>query len=566
MSLFSPITNRSASTRALYVVVYLLLAAGALTMIVPLLITISGAMGGAYEPTAVSLYPRFLFSERALWSRFVEARYGGSLENAKMAWESADLDFYTPIPVPEPDEKMLALWKEYRRERGPLPYQLAGLTNARWSNQHASLENMRFRKWLMDRYEGSLTKLNEALLVDFPVSYAIVPPAQNRIVKVDAETPYIDAFREYLKTVSDENRLIWNIGGFYRAVYLPRIYGNDINRLNAEAGTRYTSFREVPFSAEVPGVAANAWFRFLTQVLNPAFIEFTPEGETAFNASGLNKIDFVKVAARPEHLRVVSVDLDFAEWARARGVADARIPQAQIDWEIFQKEKSFWRWQFATQNFRQVIDGLLVHGNGARNTIILVLLSVAGALTVNPMAAYSLSRFKLKQSYQVLLFFLATIAFPAEVAMIPNFLQIKEFGMINTFWALIIPGLVNGFSIFLLKGFFDSLPRELYEAADIDGASEWQIFWGITMSLSKPILAVIALGAFGAAYGAFMFALILAPDPKMWTMMVWIYQLQQGAGPGIVYASILITALPTLIVFICAQNVIMRGIIVPTEK
>jgi multiple sugar transport system permease protein len=63
-----------------------------------------------------------------------------------------------------------------------------------------------------------------------------------------------------------------------------------------------------------------------------------------------------------------------------------------------------------------------------------------------------------------------------------------------------------------------------------------------------------------------MFALILAPDPKMWTLMVWIYQMQQSAGAGIVYASILLTALPTLAVYLCAQNIILRGIIVPSEK
>src|SRR5262249_43150504 len=148
--------------------------------------------------------------------------------------------------------------------------------------------------------------------------------------------------------------------------------------------------------------------------------------------------------------------------------------------------------------------------------------------------------------YTILLFCMMTMAFPAEVTMIPAFLLLKRFpvygliiglivalavamilhrilptfsdakkvliasatgilagywlapwcaahlfgrptatvSLLNTFWALILPGVANGFSIFLLKGFFDSLPRELYEAAEIDGASEWTKFWGITMSLS----------------------------------------------------------------------------------
>jgi len=150
--------------------------------------------------------------------------------------------------------------------------------------------------------------------------------------------------------------------------------------------------------------------------------------------------------------------------------------------------------------------------------------------------------------------------------MIPNYLLLKELKLLNTFGALILPGMANGYAIFLLKGFFDSLPRELYEAADIDGATEWHKFWIVTMNLSKPILAVIALGAFIGAYSNFMFAFILCPDVKMWTLMVWLYQLQFYCSRGVVFASLIIAAIPTLVVFICAQNVILRGIVVPTEK
>lgn len=142
----------------------------------------------------------------------------------------------------------------------------------------------------------------------------------------------------------------------------------------------------------------------------------------------------------------------------------------------------------------------------------------------------------------------------------------SDISLLNSFSALILPELANGFSIFLLKGFFDSLPRELYEAADIDGAGEWTKFWTITMNLSKPILAVLALGAFTSAYSNFMFALILIPDPKMWTLMVWLYELQRYSHPSVVFASLVLAAVPTFLVFVLCQNVIMRGIVVPVEK
>ena len=99
------------------------------------------------------------------------------------------------------------------------------------------------------------------------------------------------------------------------------------------------------------------------------------------------------------------------------------------------------------------------------------------------------------------------MAFPAAVTAIPGFLLIRELGLLNTFAALVLPTVANGLSIFVLKGFFDALPRELYEAATIDGASEWQIFRHITLPMTTPILAVNALNAFIAAYNSWEWAL-----------------------------------------------------------
>ena len=202
------------------------------------------------------------------------------------------------------------------------------------------------------------------------------------------------------------------------------------------------------------------------------------------------------------------------------------IPTRTVDWLDFQEQKSALKWEFLTRNYRTVLDFLLIHGNGIRNTIIFCALMIVTSLIVNPLAAYALSRYRPPSTYAILLFCMATMAFPAEVTMIPSFLLLKQFHLLNTFWALVLPGMANGFSIFLLKGFFDSLPRELYEAADIDGAGEWTKFWVLTMNLSRPILAVLALNAFVAAYTEFMMALVIIPDQKMWTMMVWLFALQ----------------------------------------
>lgn len=567
MSFFSPISKRSGSVRTLLWSIYAILLTGALTMILPLIMTFSGSMAGVYDLESISFFPKFLVSEKALWARYLDARYGGVLESCKMAWSEPSLDFYEPPSGPfDGNQDGIRLWDEFTAGRGGLTPPEAGLAFTRGTKREAALENREFRIWILAQYGNNLDKFNEAMLAEFSQPTLILPPRQNRITLPDVQTPLQKKFEEYLKTVPLNRRLPWDVGGFYRAVFLPRIYGDDIAAYNTANGTAFSSYAEVPFPATVPAAGDGPWFRFVQQILNPAFVVFTPEGEVAWKASGLGKADFIRTNSLPAHLRVESIDLAFSNWAGQKGNPDARIPQRELDWREFQREKGFWRWQFAVQNYVYVLDEVVIQGNGARNTLILVILSIAGALTVNPMAAYALSRFRLRQSYQILLFFLATIAFPAEVAMIPNFLQLKELGLLNTFGALVLPGLVNGFSIFLLKGFFDSLPKELYEAADIDGANEWQIFWGFTMNLSRPILAVIALNAFIGAYSAFFFALILAPDQNMWTLMVWIYQLRQTAGPGIIYASLLITAIPTLVVYLCAQNVILRGIVVPSEK
>lgn len=571
MSFFSPITERSPAVRFLFTSIYGILILGALTMLIPFMVTLSGSTAGSYDLKTFSLYPKFLFHEKALWERYVDAKYTGSIETYKTASNDIYSDFGdVKIPV-EPSAESLKLWEEFRKEYPTLEGRDADLGFTRTSKKEAAYENRKFRVWLLEQHGGDLIALNKALATQFGQVTNILPPPQRRIFAPDLQGAFADKFEEYRNSVPESHRTYLNIGNFFRAVYLPRAYGGEnddgTHAYNAAYGTNYASLADIPFPSTKPALGGEAWADFIQKILNPVFVELSPEGEAELKESGLERNDFIRIKANPDHFKVVSLDTKFHDWAKkTHNVEDARIPQIWLDWLSFQKEKGFWRMQFLKQNFVFVLDEVMIQGNGVKNSLIYILLAVGGALTINPLAAYALSRYKLPQSYHILLFFLATIAFPVEVSMIPNFLQLKELGLLNTFGALILPGLVNGFSIFLLKGFFDSLPKELYEAADIDGANEWQIFWGITMNLSKPILAVIALGAFTSAYGAFFFALILAPDQKMWTLMVWVYQLRQEAGPGIVYASLLITAVPTLIVYLCAQNVILRGIVVPSDK
>ena len=242
------------------------------------------------------------------------------------------------------------------------------------------------------------------------------------------------------------------------------------------------------------------------------------------------------------------------------------MPVDHLEMQYVLANKGKLRRTFASRNFINVYDALFIQGRAFLNTTIFCILSVLTALLINPMAAYAMSRFQLPGTYKVLLILMATMSFPPMVAMIPTFIMLRELSLLNTFWALVLPGVANGYMIFLLKGFFDSLPQDLYHAALIDGAGEVRMFFQITMALSKPILAVVALGAFNYAYMMFLYALVVCPSEDMWLLSVWLMQYQGQVSMGGMFASVLIASIPPLIIFIFAQNIIMRGIVVPVEK
>ena len=224
--------------------------------------------------------------------------------------------------------------------------------------------------------------------------------------------------------------------------------------------------------------------------------------------------------------------------------------------------------QSAFANYRLVGDYLFLRGRAFANTILLVILTILASLTVNPLAAYALSRFKMRSTEKILLFMLATMAFPAAVTAIPGFLLIRDLGLLNSFAALILPSVASGMSIFILKGFFDALPRELYEAAAIDGANEWTVFCRITLPMTTPILAVNALNAFIHAYSSWEWAFLVCQKESHWTLAVWMYQMSQTFThqPWCVMAGFVLVSIPTALVFLVCQKVILRGIVLPSMK
>ncbi len=331
-----------------------------------------------------------------------------------------------------------------------------------------------------------------------------------------------------------------------------------IKRYNEMCGTSYASLDDVPFPPRAPEnpLERNFWMDYVKEM--PLEAKKILSSEAAYQAFLKGKYGTVERTNE-------AYGTDWKDFESIQFLFPI------IDCADFFSNYKLLYWRFLTYNFAEVIRFVTTRGRALPNTLILVTLAVCGTLLVNPLAAYALSRYKLKQGHKILLFLLATMAFPAEVAMIPSFLLLRDLHLLNTFGALLLPGLANGFSIFLLKGFFDGLPPELYEAASIDGAGEWTMFWRITMPICKPILAVLALGAYVGAYGGFLWALLVCQDERMWTLMVWLHQFSlkymiEYRMPYMVMAGFVIAAVPTLIVLLFCQRIILRGIIIPTMK
>ena len=516
----------------------------------------SWQLGQVYAPRSRGVIPANL---RA-FKRRLEDEYGGDIEKCNAAlqtrFEGWNAVFYLPnVPLYRRqavrDRPLDRAFNEFKR------YFPVG------RRSYISMEKFYRRVYLRTRYQGDIADYNRSHATHRG-AWNEIPVPQRITERTGLTAAERRDWEDFVRTVVN---IVWvRVAPTSEyAAFLKVKYGGDLQLLNRRYGTTYQSWGQVQVPQNVPHSGME-----LSDLTN--FIE-----------EGIKDPESGKVHRAPlDSLRLVSVEQRFRARLKAKygtlqrlreatGYAAATwasipLPQEAIHWRFFRSHKRQIRKEFIVRNFLTVFDVVLLHGRAVFNTVVYCLLAILAALTVNPLAAYGLSRFKPPGQYKLLMFLMLTMAFPPMVATIPVFLMLRDFHLLNSFWALILPTLANGYSIFLLKGFFDSLPQELYESAQLDGASELRIFMQITMSLSKPILAVIALNTFRMAYANFMMALLVCQDSRMWTIMPWLYQLQQRSGEGVVFASLLVAAVPTFLVFAFCQNVIMRGIVVPVEK
>ncbi|MFI7065024.1 carbohydrate ABC transporter permease [Kribbella sp. NPDC050124] len=186
-------------------------------------------------------------------------------------------------------------------------------------------------------------------------------------------------------------------------------------------------------------------------------------------------------------------------------------------------------------------------------------------LAVDVTAAYALSKLRPVFGKVVLGAMLATLMIPPMVLLLPTYLTAKDLpilhlDLLNTPWAIWLPAAANGFFVFLLKRFFDSIPRELLEAAEIDGASPARILWSIVLPVSRPILGVVSILSVVTVWKDFVWPLLVLPETDKMSISVGIASLSAQMPQNVLIAALVIASLPTILVFFVFQRSIMAGL------
>jgi multiple sugar transport system permease protein len=199
------------------------------------------------------------------------------------------------------------------------------------------------------------------------------------------------------------------------------------------------------------------------------------------------------------------------------------------------------------------------------NTLYYAFGALAFQLILDVAAAYSLSKLRPVFGKAILGMMLATLMIPATVLVVPQYLTVLdvpiiERNLLNTPWAIWLPAVTNAFNIFLLKRFFDSIPKELLDAASMDGASSMRVLWSIVLPISRPILGVVSIFAVVGVWKDFLWPMLTLPDPSKQTLNVGIYSLSNGVPVNVLIAALTIASIPTLLIFMIFQRNIMSGL------
>ncbi|MCP2164202.1 carbohydrate ABC transporter permease [Goodfellowiella coeruleoviolacea] len=196
------------------------------------------------------------------------------------------------------------------------------------------------------------------------------------------------------------------------------------------------------------------------------------------------------------------------------------------------------------------------------NSLITATLTTVLVVLLSSLAAYGFARTTFPGRRTLLAITLAGVVVPPQLLVVPLFSEMVALNLVDTYWGVILPQVVAPAMVYILVRFFQALPREVEEAAVIDGASRWLIFWRIVLPLSRPVLAAVAIFTFISTWNNFLWPFVVTTDPGTMTLPVGLTVVQGSFGLRYaqIMASTVLAALPLLIVFVVFQRQIVRGV------
>ena len=217
--------------------------------------------------------------------------------------------------------------------------------------------------------------------------------------------------------------------------------------------------------------------------------------------------------------------------------------------------------KLATENYTD-LGGKISFGTYLWNSVFITVVATILTLLFNSMAAFALSKYKFTGRTSVFLLVLGTLMVPPAIVLVPNFLVVSELGMLNSLWGVIWPAIATPTGVFLLRQYMLTIPDELLDAARMDHASEWQIYWRIVLPLAAPALAVLAIFSVMWRWNDFLWPLIVLSKNEKFTLQLALNAFQGDLVTQWNYllAMTVITLLPITIVFAFLQKYITQGI------
>lgn len=217
---------------------------------------------------------------------------------------------------------------------------------------------------------------------------------------------------------------------------------------------------------------------------------------------------------------------------------------------------------WSLDNFRRLLEGNVYYLNWMFNSLIIALAVTLWHVIFDSMAGYAFAKRRFPGREIMFWLMLSTLMIPIHVTIVPLFIVTNQLRLIDTLLAVILPGTANAFGIFLMRQYIQTLPSELEEAARMDGAGEWQVFWNVILPLSRPALAALAIFTFVRHWNDFLWPLIALTRPQNYTLTVGVANLQGefATDYGVIFAGAALAALPMIVFFFAFQRQFLEGV------